>query len=94
MLRRWFGKREIMPAAPTRCGACPLAVCARGCRAAVVRMECAGDEASRLRELGLYEGACVTVVDAQGGMLLDVRGARVALGPALASAITVLPVGA
>jgi Fe2+ transport system protein FeoA len=65
----------------------------RGSRAAVLRMDCECTEASRLRNLGLFEGACVRVVDAQDGLLLDVRGARVALGATLASNITVLPLG-
>jgi Fe2+ transport system protein FeoA len=76
-----------------RCGACPLAACARGARAAVLRMECDGGEARRLRNLGVYEGAHVTVLDRQDGLLLDVRGSRLALGAALASSITVLPLG-
>ncbi len=94
MLKRWLN-RNPPPAEPRdRCGACPLAVCARGCRAAVLRMECAGTEANRLRNLGLFEGACVTVLDCQDGLLLDVRGSRLAVGAALASGITVLPLGA
>jgi Fe2+ transport system protein FeoA len=56
-------------------------------------MDCEGVEACRLRNLGLYEGASVRVLDAQDGLLLEVRGARLALGAALASAITVLPLG-
>jgi Fe2+ transport system protein FeoA len=54
-------------------------------------MECAGEEARKLRNLGLYEGSCVTVLDRQDGYLLDVRGSRLAVGPHLAGAITVLP---
>lgn len=83
------------PRAPeaTACAACPLAACARGSRAAVLRMDCDGGEARRLRNLGLFEGACVTVVDRQDGLLLDVCGSRLALGSALASSITVLPLG-
>ncbi|MBW3629998.1 MAG: ferrous iron transport protein A, partial [Gemmatimonadetes bacterium] len=50
-------------------------------------------EACRLRNLGLYEGASVRVVDMQDGLILEVRGARVAVGAALASTITVLPLG-
>lgn len=56
-------------------------------------MDCDREEARRLRNLGLYEGACVTVLDSQHGLLLEVRGARLALGAALAAAITVLPLG-
>lgn len=90
MLRQWF-KRRATTATPERCGPCPLATCARGCRAAVLRMECDGSEARRLRTLGLFEGACVTVVDSQDGLLLDVCGSRLAVGAALASSIRVLP---
>ena len=54
-------------------------------------MDCEGGEACRLRNLGLYEGACVRILDAQDGLLLEVRGARLALGASLAASITVLP---
>lgn len=95
MFKRWFNRSpQPAPAATSRCGSCPLAHCARGSRAAVLRMECEGGEARRLRNLGLYEGACVTVLDAQDGLLLEVCGAKVAVGATLASSITVLPVGA
>lgn len=56
-------------------------------------MDCEGCEAERLRNLGLFEGACVRVLESQDGLLLDVRGSRVAVGAALASVITVLPLG-
>jgi len=90
LLRR-FRTKDV--AVSARCAACPLASCARGSRAAVLRMDCEGGEACRLRNLGLYEGASVRVVDMQDGLILEVRGARVALGAALASSITVLPLG-
>ena len=77
--------------ANARCAACPLAHCIRGSRAAVLRMDCDGPEACRLRTLGLYEGACVRILDSQEGFLLEVRGSKVALGAGLASSITVLP---
>lgn len=73
---------------------CPLTECSTGCRAAVLRMDCEGAEARRLRHLGLFEGAYVTVLERQDGLLLDVCGSRLALGPALASGITVLPLAA
>lgn len=94
MLPRWLRritKRERKTDA--RCVACPLSVCARGSRAAVLRMECEGGEAERLRNMGLFEGSCVRIVESQDGLLLDVRGSRVALGASLASVITVLPLG-
>lgn len=94
MLTTWLRRitrRE--PAPDARCAACPLSVCARGIRAAVLRMDCDGCEAERLRNMGLFEGACVRVIESQDGLLLDVRGSRVALGASLASVITVLPLG-
>lgn len=95
MIGRWLtelgARRRKVDA---RCAACPLASCARGSRAAVIRMECEGAEACRLRSLGLFEGSCVRVLDSQDGLLLEVRGARLALGATLAKAITVLPLGA
>lgn len=90
MLKRLFRKKSAEPAAPG-CGECPLAACASGCRAAVLRMDCDHDEASRLRGMGLFEGSCVQVLDSRNGMLLEVKGARLALGQALAAAIRVLP---
>lgn len=89
-LRVLAGRKEEK--SPPR-GECALGACATGCRAAVLGMECESGEASRLRSLGLFEGACVTVVDSRNGMLLDVRGSRLALGDGLASAIRVLPLG-
>ena len=72
-------------------GACPLAACASGSRATVLSVRCGDAEACRLRALGLCEGASVSVVDARASMLLDVRGARLALGRAITAGITVLP---
>ena len=94
MLKRLLTRKRT-PAQPlTRCAECPLAACASGCRAAVLRMECEHGEAHRLRGLGLFEGSCVEVIDSRNGMLLEVKGARLALGEALAKAIQVLPLGA
>ena len=93
MLKRLLARKTSAPRADERCGACPLAACAAGCRAAVVAMECDHGEAHRLRGLGLFEGSCVRVLDSRNGMLLEVKGARLALGQALAAAIKVLPLG-
>lgn len=87
----WAPWRRDTTKVQEHCTACPLSACMRGCRAAVLRMECAGEEARKLRNLGLYEGSCVTVLDRQDGYLLDVRGSRLAVGSKLAGAITVLP---
>lgn len=72
-------------------GSCSLAACASGARATVLAMRCGDAEACRLRALGLCEGASVSVVEKRHCMLLDVRGARLALGNAITRGITVLP---
>ncbi len=94
MWKRLFRRNRPVDIIDARCATCPLAACARGSRAAVLRMECDSAEACRLRNLGLFEGACVTIVDMQDGLLLDVCGSRLALAGALASAITVRPLPA
>ena len=71
--------------------ACPLAACRNGHRAVVVSVDCPASEACRLRALGVYEGANVAVVDSRNGLLLQVRGSRLAIGAAVAAAITVIP---
>lgn len=91
MPRTWWAPWRRKQTELERCAACPLTACVRGERAAVVRMDCASEEARRLRNLGLFEGSCVTVLDRQDGCLLDVRGARLALAARLADSITVLP---
>lgn len=60
-----------------------------GTRVRVVRLACAPAEANRLRVLGLFEGAQVRIVDRGSGLLLDVCGARLAVGHALAAEIMV-----
>lgn len=90
----FYRRVSTLPPAGPRCAECPLAACASGCRAAVLGVECESTEAQRLRNLGLFEGTFVTVLDVQGGMVLEVKGSRLAVGPALASAIRVLPLPA
>jgi Fe2+ transport system protein FeoA len=93
MFPTWLTRRRRKePQEVERCSACPLTACARGERAAVVRMECPREDARRLRNLGLFEGSWVTVLDRQDGCLLDVRGARLALASKLADSITVVPI--
>lgn len=95
---RWFRRRAKNPlphcqSAPAGCaGLCSLAACRTGNTAMVVRVACPAADACRLRALGVYEGARVQVVDSRNGLLLDVRGSRLALGTTLAAAISVLPV--
>jgi ferrous iron transport protein A len=76
---------------PCPVAACPLAACRNGNRAVVVSVDCPAAEACRLRALGVYEGASVAVVDSRNGLLLQVRGSRLAIGAAVAAAITVIP---
>ncbi len=73
-------------------GACALSACIAGSRATILEVRCGAAEACRLRALGLCEGASVNVVRSRDHTLLEVRGARLAVGSALASGITVLPV--
>lgn len=72
-------------------GSCPLGQCTAGTRALVVCVSCPSHDARRLRMLGVYEGASIDVVDVRNGILLDVRGSRLAIDGALAMTITVVP---
>ena len=82
---------SLPPSALTVPTACRLGDCVSGARATVVSLGCGENEACRLRELGLMEGASINIVDARHCMLLDVRGSRFALSPAITAGITVLP---
>lgn len=55
----------------------------------VLCIACPAHDAQRLRTLGFFEGVQVGVVDARSGMVLDVRGSRLALGHAVVAGITV-----
>lgn len=55
----------------------------------ILHVRCAAADACRLRALGVYEGARVVVVDARNGLLLDVRGSRLAVDHRTADAILV-----
>lgn len=78
-------------AASSQLGTCPLMDSEAGSAATVVAIECPEGEACRLRALGVYEGAEVSVVGKRHCLLLDVRGTRLALGCELAEGITVRP---
>jgi Fe2+ transport system protein FeoA len=71
------------------CDSCPLGVCPAGFRATVLCMTCPALDAQRLRTLGLFEGAHIGVVITRSGMVLDIRGSRLALGWDVAEMITV-----
>lgn len=73
---------------------CPLASCPIGFCALVVGLSCHADEARRLRTLGVFEGARVGIVDTRSGILLDVRGSRLALDVKVARTIRVRPLAA
>ena len=76
----------------TPCDFCPLGACVAGSQATVLCIVCPALDAQRLRTLGLFEGVRVGVVDTRSGMVLDVRGARLALGKGVVAGITVRPV--
>ena len=76
------------------CAECALVTCRAGVRSVVVALRCDAPEACRLRTLGLIEGAPVTVVDCRHVLLLEVRGARVAISAAIASLVNVRPLAA
>lgn len=73
---------------------CSLSACLIGSEAMVLHVRCASPDACRLRSLGVFEGARITVVDGRNGMLLDVRGSRLALDRRTAESILVRPVEA
>ena len=77
---------------PSPCDSCQLGVCAAGCQATVLGISCPAVDAQRLRSLGLFEGARVGIIDTRSGMVLDVRGSRLALGWEIVAGITVVPV--
>ena len=96
----------IVPARASECAACEtpcetpcdtpcaLASLPPGIRAVVVRVACPRAEAHRLRVLGLFEGARISVIDQRNsaGMLLDVCGSRLAIAASLGHAILAQPV--
>lgn len=99
LLNRLAGRRfspiaSLSKAEAGPCAECALVTCRAGVRSVVVALRCDAREACRLRTLGLIEGASVTVVDCQHGLLLEVRGARVAISAAIASLVNVRPLAA
>lgn len=68
---------------------CPLVDSEMGAKATVVAIECGERDACRLRALGVYEGAQVSVIRKRHCLLVDVSGTRLALGADLAGGITV-----
>ncbi len=70
---------------------CPLLESEAGRPATVVAIACADQDACRLRAMGVYEGATVSVINRRHVLLVDVRGTRLAVGSDLAQGITVQP---
>ena len=73
---------------------CPLLSLAIGTRARILRLGCPHADSSRLRTLGVFEGACIRIVDRRHGVLLDVCGSRLALDRAIAMNIVASPIAA
>jgi Fe2+ transport system protein FeoA len=73
---------------------CALVSLPAGVRARVTCVGCPHVDAERLRVLGVFEGAPVRVVAHRSGVLLEVRGARLALDGVLAATIVAQPLAA
>lgn len=73
---------------------CPLLSLSIGTRARILALGCPLADSSRLRTLGVFEGACVRIVDRRHGILLDVCGSRLALDRAIAMSIIASPIAA
>ena len=94
LLRRLFHRATPPMANASPCDSCPLGACVAGSQATVLCIACPALDAERLRTLGLFEGVRVGVVDTRSGIVLDVRGSRLALGRGVVAGITVRPVSA
>lgn len=70
---------------------CPLLDSEAGRPATVVAIACGEQDACRLRAMGMYEGATVSVINKRHVLLVDVQGTRLAVGSDLAQDITVQP---
>lgn len=90
-IRQLLGRAAPRSAPASPCDSCPLGHCRPGSRATVLCIVCPAHDSQRLRTLGLFEGVQVGVVDTRSGMVLDVRGSRLALGRAIVAGITVRP---
>lgn len=94
LLRRLFYRAAPPKAHASPCDSCPLGACVAGSQATILCIACPALDAERLRTLGLFEGVRVGVVDTRSGIVLDVRGSRLALGRGVVAGITVRPVSA
>ena len=73
---------------------CPLLALSIGTRARIIELGCPYADSARLRTLGVFEGACVRIVDRRHGILLDVCGSRLALDRGVAMNIIAAPIAA
>lgn len=71
---------------------CPLMDSKAGTESTVVAITCGEPDARRLRSMGVYEGATISVVGKKNCLLVDVRGTRLALCSGLALGIKVQPI--
>ena len=88
-LRKRFRRHPSFGRWTSPCDSCPLGSCPSGTRATIVCVACPALDAQHLRTLGLFEGTRVGIVDSRSGMVLDVRGSRLALGQGVVDGITV-----
>lgn len=80
---------------PNPCsGPCALSSLPAGVRAVIVTLGCPFNEASRLRALGVFEGARVGIVERCGGLHIEVHGSRLAIDAVVAASIVVDPLPA
>lgn len=80
---------------PNPCsGPCALSALPAGVRATIVTLGCPFSEASRLRALGVFEGARIGIVERCGGLHIEVHGSRLAIDAVVAASIVVDPLPA
>ncbi|HVX41130.1 MAG TPA: FeoA family protein [Gemmatimonadaceae bacterium] len=80
---------------PNPCsGPCALSSLPAGVRAVIITVGCPFSEASRLRALGVFEGARVGIVERCGGLHIEVHGSRLAIDAIVAASILVEPLPA
>lgn len=88
-LRKRFRRHPSLGRRVSPCESCPLGACPAGTEATIVCVACPALDAHHLRTLGVFEGTRVGIVDARRGMVLDVRGSRLAIGQGVVDGITV-----
>lgn len=80
------------PAQMTSGGVIPLVMLGTGCAAEIVKIRGGHETRHHLEHMGFVEGGRVTVVcQAGGNLIVEVKGARVALGSQAAAKLMVAP---